>query len=363
MLHMLLSSGEVDGVIHVASTLDAPPAALSRYGVSRTMEAVAAGANRATTSRRSLKCSIRCGKNLAATRSSASRASSRRCDCCPRSTWSFVTGSCSRRHWCVAITSRRCTPEYLAWSSGLLPKDVVDIDYRHKEPGRPPNRYSVRVSSRDGRSVVSGVEKIPMADWGMGIFKLGACDYCDDIVGETADVSFGDAWLPPFMSDWQGANLAIARSPLAERILEDGEAKGSLEVIPWSAEDVADAQAGAVRHRRAGLAVRLANRIEHGRWAPPKRVEPVAPDDLSSAFAQRMLNREAIATASPAAFLEARRRGDLQEFRRIMQPLIWRYDGGRGTTIWRRTAARTLRRLPPKGEALVRRLLGGRRFS
>ena len=115
------------------------------------------------------------------------------------------------------------------------------------------------------------------------------------------------------MSDWQGANLAIARSPLAERILEDGEAKGSLEVIPWSAEDVADAQAGAVRHRRAGLAVRLANRIEHGRWVPPKRVEPVAPDDLSSAFAQRMLNREAIATASPAAFLEARRRGDLQK--------------------------------------------------
>ena len=45
MLHMLLSSGEVDGVIHVASTLDAPPAALSRYRISRTMEAVAAGRN------------------------------------------------------------------------------------------------------------------------------------------------------------------------------------------------------------------------------------------------------------------------------------------------------------------------------
>ncbi len=117
--------------------------------------------------------------------------------------------------------------EYLAWSSGIQPPDVSDIDYRHKEPGRPPNRYCVRISPRHGQDVVRGVEHIPMADWGMGIFKLGACDYCDDIVGETADVSLGDAWLDPFMADWQGANLAIARSPLAARLIEEGEAAES----------------------------------------------------------------------------------------------------------------------------------------
>ena len=202
-----------------------------------------------------------------------------------------------------------------------------------------------------------------MADWGLGIFKLGACDYCDDVVGETADVSFGDAWLPPFMGDWRGANMAIARSELAAQILQEGEDRNDLDVIPWTAEDVAAAQAGAVRHRRPGLAVRLRNRQDNGLWTPRKRVAPVAEEELSSAFAQRMLNREAISAASAGAYLEARRRADLDYFRRTMRPLIQRYDGRRTTTVWKRAASRLLGSLPPKVETFVRKVLRGARFS
>ena len=85
--------------------------------------------------------------------------------------------------------------------------------------------------------------------------------------------------------------------------------------------------------------------------------------EWGSVFAQRMLNREAIAVASPAAFLEARRRGDIEYFRLMMEPLVRQYDGGRLTTSWRRTAARLVRKLPPRGEALVRRVMRGTRFS
>lgn len=363
LLERLLSSGEVDGVIHVASTLDGLPGALSKYRISRTVDELLSG-------RKSRYHVQTLTDVMAEVRQEPGRYAIVGVPCFVKAVRLLADSDEVIRDRIAFTASLVCGhykstlySEYLAWSVGVMPDQVLDIDYRHKEPGRSPNRYCVRVSGQDGRDVVRGVERIPMADWGMGIFKLGACDYCDDIVGETADVSLGDAWLDPFMADWRGANLAITRSALATRIFEDGEASGDLEVIPWSADDVAAAQAGAVRHRRAGLAVRLGNRVRRGQWAPKKRVEPLAASELSSTFAQRMLNREAIALASPGAFLEARRRGDLHYFRRTMRPVIRRYDGGRLATASSRTAARLVKLLPPKGEALVRRLVRGARLS
>lgn len=363
LLHELMRTGEVDGVLHVASAPGGGPGALSQYRISRTVEELLAG-------RKSRYHVQTLDQVLAQVREEPGRYAVVGVPCFIKAVRLLADADEVLRERIVFTASLVCGhmkstlySDYLAWSVGIRPELTLDIDYRHKEPGRPPNRYSVRVTSRDGQDVVRGNEEIPLADWGLGIFKLGACDYCDDIVGETADVSLGDAWLPPFMSDWQGANLAIARSEQAARILDAGQASGALAVIPWTAEDVAAAQAGAVRHRRSGLAVRLANRARQGRWAPTKRVDPVPSSELGSVFAQRMLNREAIAEASTAAYLEANEVGDLDIFRRRMRPLVRRYDGGRLTTGWRRAAARVVRKLPPKGEELVRRATGGARFS
>jgi coenzyme F420 hydrogenase subunit beta len=361
VLYQLLSKGEVDAVVHVASTLDALPDALSRYTISRSVDELLSG-------RKSRYHVQTLADVMADVRRQPGRYAIVGVPCFVKAVRLLADADEVIRDRIVFTAALVCGhfkstlySEYLAWSSGIKPPDVRDIDYRHKEPGRPPNRYCVRISPRHGQDVVRGVEHIPMADWGMGIFKLGACDYCDDIVGETADVSLGDAWLDPFMADWQGANLAIARSPLAARLIEEGEAAGELDVIPWTADDVAAAQAGAVRHRRPGLAVRLGNRARKGVWAPTKRVEPLPASELDSPFAQRMLNREAIAIASPSAFLEAQRRGDLEYFKRTMKPLVQRYDGTRVTTLWRRAAARIAHSLPPKGEAFLRRIVGRQR--
>jgi coenzyme F420-reducing hydrogenase beta subunit len=361
VLHRLLTEGEVDGIVHVASTFDALPGALSHYTISRTVDELLSGRK----SRYHVQTLVDVMQEV---REQPGRYAVVGVPCFVKSVRLLADADEVLRERVVFTASLVCGhfkstlySEYIAWSLGIQPADVADIDYRHKEPGRPPNRYSVRVSQRDGDDVVSGVENIPMADWGMGIFKLGACDYCDDIVGETADVSLGDAWLDPFMADWQGANVAITRSELATRLFAEGEERGELDVIPWTAEDVAAAQAGAVRHRRPGLAVRLGNRIRRGAWVPTKRVEPLPASELDSAFAQRMLNREAIAVASAPAYLEARRRNDLGYFRETMKPYVGRYDGTRVTTIWRRAAARIAHSLPPKGEAFLRRLVGKRR--
>ena len=144
-----------------------------------------------------------------------------------------------------------------------------------------------------------------MADWGMGIFKLGACDYCDDIVGETADISFGDAWL---RRSWPIGRERILRSLVAAGCPHPGGRRGQRRARRDSVDcRRCGGRAGGGRPAPPGRSRGPARkpRSNKGVWAPTKRVEPVARVELTSAFAQRMLNREAIATASPATFLEA----------------------------------------------------------
>ncbi|MGC9322644.1 MAG: Coenzyme F420 hydrogenase/dehydrogenase, beta subunit C-terminal domain, partial [Kosmotogaceae bacterium] len=57
-------------------------------------------------------------------------------------------------------------------------------------------------------------------NWGYGFFKYKACDYCDDVVSETADVSVGDAWLPEYVNDSGGTNVVIVRNPVIKKIID-----------------------------------------------------------------------------------------------------------------------------------------------
>ena len=262
---------------------------------------------------------------------------------------------------CGHLKSTRFT-DYLGWSVGIEPGRLADVDYRHKVEGRPANRYAIAARSVDGEEVAEGVEHIAMSDWGIGLFKPSACDYCDDVVAETADVTCGDAWLPPLMSDWRGANVVITRSPLAGALIDGGRAEGRLELEPWTPEQAAASQEAGLRHRRAGLAVRLAERERLGTYAPPKRVAP-DPDAVATPLGRRMLLREQIAVTSHLAFAEALEAGSLAVFHRRMRPLVNRYYGSRTRTLARRTASWVLYRVPVPIEKALRRATAGRRFT
>lgn len=356
VLSRILQRGDVDAVIHVASTFEGMPNPLSCYTISRTVVDLLDG-------RKSRYHVQTLAEVFMEVREVPGRYAVVGVPCFIKSVRLLADRDQLIRQRVVFAASLFCGhlklslySDYLARAVNMDPPDVIDIDYRHKEPGRPPNRYSAKVSGIDGTEVIRGAEQIPMANWGIGIFKLGACDYCDDITGETADISLGDAWLPPFMSDWRGANVAVARSNLAAEILAEGEANGSLDVIEWDAETVAASQAGAVRHRRPGLAVRLANRIRNGQWVPFKRVAPASDDEMETAFAHRMLNREKIALASGPAYVRALKEGGVPQFIEEMKPYIRQYDGTTGSTMIRRAATWILLRLPTALETALRRI-------
>lgn len=218
--------------------------------------------------------------------------------------------------------------EMFAWQCGVAPGELRAIDFRTKRPGRPALDYAVTVTGeRAGRrfSVVKPTAELFGGNWGHGFFKYKACDFCDDVVGETADISLGDAWLSEYVSDGGGTNVVVVRSPALHALLAEAAAGGRLRLDAIPVEKVVESQAGGFRHRREGLACRLQNEDDAGRWRPAKRVGPsirhVTPK-LREIYALRY----ELGQASHAAFAEARAKSDPEFFARAMGPLLARYD-------------------------------------
>jgi coenzyme F420-reducing hydrogenase beta subunit len=162
--------------------------------------------------------------------------------------------------------------ESFAWQLGAELKQVRALDYRIKDETRPANWYRAHVDLVDGSAREKDWWHLNDGDWGAGFFQNPACNWCDDVVAETADIAFGDAWVEPYSSDGRGTNVIIARTREMGALLEHGRATGALQIEPVSAEFVIATQAAGLRHRREGLAYRLSWFSRHLR--PPKRVAP-----------------------------------------------------------------------------------------
>jgi coenzyme F420-reducing hydrogenase beta subunit len=217
--------------------------------------------------------------------------------------------------------------EMFAWQCGLEPSELRAIDFRTKRSGRPASDYAVTVTGeRKGRAFTATkpASELFGSNWGLGFFKYKACDFCDDVLAEFADVSLGDAWLPEYVSDSKGTNVIVVRSNKIGSILARAKAEGRLHLEPISADCVAESQAGGFRHRREGLAYRLALEDARGRWRPTKRVNPSV-THLSRKLRRIHELRQRVSEASHAAFASARRKGDFAGFLKVMGPLTRRY--------------------------------------
>ncbi len=162
--------------------------------------------------------------------------------------------------------------ESFAWQMKVPIHEVARVDFRYKDPSRPANWYNARLTLRDGSVVNKDWWHLADGDWGAGFFQNSACDYCDDVVAETADISFGDAWVEPYSSDGRGTNVVVVRSPEIGSLLNDAIAAGRLHLENVGADFVVETQAAGFRQRREGLAYRLS--LSRVGILPVKRVAP-----------------------------------------------------------------------------------------
>jgi coenzyme F420-reducing hydrogenase beta subunit len=218
--------------------------------------------------------------------------------------------------------------EMFAWQCDIAPTELRAIDFRTKLPDRPASSYAVTVlGKRHGQAitVTKPTSELFGSNWGHGFFKYKACDFCDDVVGETADISIGDAWLPEYISDSAGTNVVVVRSEILNSILAGavGERRLHLDSIP--VEKVVASQAGGFRHRRDGLAYRLFLEDQVGRWRPTKRVVPSS-THLTPKLREIYRLRYEMGQASHAAFAIAKTKQDFGVFSEAMKQLTSRYD-------------------------------------
>lgn len=167
--------------------------------------------------------------------------------------------------------------EMNAWQVGIAPGQLRDVDFRCKLQDRKASDYGVRLLGVcDSRNVdvTKPNQELFGHQWGYGFFKYTACDYCDDVFAETADIVVGDAWLPKYESDSNGTNVLIVRNPALLSLIEEGRAEGRLHLEPLPVSEVEESQAGAIRHRRIGLSYRIHQKQRINQWHPPKRVSP-----------------------------------------------------------------------------------------
>jgi len=194
-------------------------------------------------------------------------------------------------------------------------------------------------------------------DWGLGFFKYKACDYCDDIVAETADITIGDAWLPEYIHDSQGTNVVIVRHPVLHDLVRQAMIRGDLKLDSMTPKDIVRSQDANYRHRRSGLAYRLYLAKKRGEWFPPKRVKPSTM--LKPRVKKRQIMRILLAEKSHLAFQEALDTGQFSLFIEKMKPLILRYRKTYEYPSWVKLAGRAKHFLIgfPENLKKLRRLL------
>lgn len=354
VLAELLRRDLVDGVIHVKVRIpDEDDKRLFHYGVSRTVEELQGGAKshyypvelsemlhyiRSTPGRYAvvgLPCFIKAIRLLGKEESIF------------RERIRFTVGL-----FCGHLKSTGFA-EMLAWQVGVRPDQLTAFDFRTKLANRKSSNYGVTATGLiDGEEVerTGVVSDLVGTDWGMGFFKYRACDFCDDISAETADVSVGDAWLPEFVEDSRGTNVVIVRHPDIQLLVEEGISSGVLALKPIASERAVESQSANFRHRREDLPYRLHLQDLAREWRPKKRLSPSPLRDKHRRVVQD--KRIHFQMTVPHLWRRAVASGSLSHFIREIDPMIQSYKA----EYARRRNPTFLQRLESKMRLIIRRL-------
>ncbi|WP_440949203.1 Coenzyme F420 hydrogenase/dehydrogenase, beta subunit C-terminal domain [Methanosphaerula subterraneus] len=221
---------------------------------------------------------------------------------------------------CGQLKSRHFT-DYIAALAGVQ-GEVTGVCYRGKSSDHPANNYHYAFTTTEGEERrIYWNEGIGEA-WNNRWFTPKACNYCDDIFAECADVTCMDAWLPEYSMDSKGTSLVLVRSPQVQEVIARGQ---GICLNPIPVELVVQSQGGVVAVKRRHLAYRLYLDEQTGREVPAKRVAPERPKNPFQRQEIVLKNKMQVASRN----LWNSGEFDMQYFREAMQPNLSRLAAGR----------------------------------
>ncbi|HHG8774827.1 TPA: Coenzyme F420 hydrogenase/dehydrogenase, beta subunit C-terminal domain [Raoultella planticola] len=170
---------------------------------------------------------------------------------------------------CGGLKSRFYT-DFLAQSAGCS-GEYENPQYRVKNDASFASDYKFSCKDKFGERI-HVVEMQKLGDmWGTGLFKSNACDFCDDVTTELADISLGDAWIKPYNQDGLGNSIIITRSRLSNDLIKNGLMNGDLVLDTVGLSSVKSSQQGSFNHRHKGLLYRVKDAIRKRKCVPKRR--------------------------------------------------------------------------------------------
>ena len=157
--------------------------------------------------------------------------------------------------------------------------------------------------------------------WVRQYFKPNACNYCDDVFAEVADIVFMDAWLDRYIQDPRGTNFVVSRRAAFRQYFQQGQQDRQIYLEDVSIDDVIKSQQSVIDLKRTVLAERLAMAKKlHWPAIPNKRV---APARITLFRLGQLGLQHWLISASKKAFLAQRGRRQLDDFERRVRPILF----------------------------------------
>ena len=170
---------------------------------------------------------------------------------------------------CGGLKSRFFT-DYLSQHAGIK-EEYKNQDYRIKDKNSTSSDYSFGAYDTDNKFFK--VKMKSLGDmWGTGLFKANACDFCDDVTTELADISLGDAWMQPYVKDGLGNSVIITRSSIADELIQKGIINKELTADQVGLTTFKKSQQGSFNHRHHALKYRIEKTKKKFKIIPLKRI-------------------------------------------------------------------------------------------
>lgn len=216
---------------------------------------------------------------------------------------------------CGGLKSKYYT-DFLAQSAGCN-SEYSSIQYRvkNKESFALDYKFSCK-ENNNGK--IHMVDMLSLGDmWGTGLFKSNACDFCDDVMNELADISLGDAWIAPYDRCGSGNSVIITRSPLAGSLIGQGLVSEELSLDEISLERMIQSQSGSYNHRHKGLYYRISKFKNKEMLNKRQRFISKQNILLNLVQSQRMQTRE-------KSLAYWKNTENLNDFNALMHPLVFK---------------------------------------
>lgn len=124
-----------------------------------------------------------------------------------------------------------CATECFLKKNKIKPEEVIGLSYR----GNGCPDY-MKIVKKDEEILIPS-HKV----WnfiGSDFFVSKKCFLCSNHMSESADISFGDAWLPEFKLDKKGTSVFISRTIRGEKLLEKIKKDGVIEMTSISSKKI-----------------------------------------------------------------------------------------------------------------------------